>query len=85
MSKLEIEISGELEELLKRDAQREGISVEDLAVRRLMQTSVPRNLAEAIAPYIVHPQPGDTTTHTSRDSGRQFTDHLVKKKEQGHL
>lgn len=81
--KLELDISPELEEVLVRDAEQEGITVQDLAMRRLIKASTPRKLAEAVAPYVIPTT--SPATRSARDSGTQFSEHLAEKKKQGSL
>lgn len=86
MTRLILDITEQLADELALAAAHEGISVEALAVQRLLNAPRPRTLGEAIKPYIVPADdPDRRPAEAFGDSSQAFAESLVTKKAQGHF
>ena len=86
MTRLVLDITEQLADELALAAAHEGITVEALAVQRLLSAPRPRTLGEAIKPYVVPADdPERRPTEAFDGSSQAFADSLVLKKDQGHL
>jgi hypothetical protein len=92
MAKLVVEIPDAARDVLQIYADYEGVSIETLAVRLLLnyddmadEPDSEGTLHDRLAPYIgLIPDEGYPPT-AARDGSELFTDYLVQKKKEGHL